>query len=718
MGNEMAKWVIPLVIVVLVVGGMAIPAIKNVTESDKIVHNQGIGYSYTDPDSVHTLILSAGDGGFWLSSDGEMSYLDGYLFYAPEGKGTASAIGIGVYESYDRDGLLVSQAGVMPTNYKNMEEFRDLALANNTDNDESVFQPWNYYQYTLYKIMATVIMGDSDSQYMMGAGKTAGTGPNMTGLTDSAYAVATTDQSSVCLLLENVWGSLWDTVGETYVSSRVLYAGNTLGGTPIGNEMNNVIGETIQVPSSINRGYITKISTASDIWGTPLTASTTGSTASGESTNDCVWTTNTAGIRVVGVGATWRDADRSGLYAMTTANVDPWSTEQGGTRLSCFLEDSILKGDDYGYVLTTDSKGAVISVQVKGDDGLTDVMPDGTTLNGFWDFDENTGLGPFNCYYVAMNTASGDNADDEGQERIAKGKGEFAYILDPYDLTRTLDGYRFDPSLYNVMLIIPTVYWYSDPDTGSVYMGSKADIFDGITMTAYGHDFTKGDDTGNTGFHIVREFAYGDGIIVSVSDMGEVEIRDGNGMSIICTVGYDNPIQLDISGSSLSYNGTDLGEIWAYMDSKGDHVMTENGNVTEDMEYIIGGYGRTVTMSGVTAFIGYVVKGTYASGHEGIKVVDPVAQDIAPVQDSDTAEMSIVNKGYLQVIGSTDFKTVWDDGSDSILTVDTVIVPRDVTYHNELSDRVHEVVPLKVIPFFLIIGVLLYLVYSMRNQPY
>ena len=719
MSNNIAKWTIPLVITVLVVSGMAIPAIKDVSETDKIYHNTGIGYSYADSESVHTLIISAGEGGFDLSSDGAMSFLDGFLFYAPGGQGTASAIGIGVYEGYENNGLLMSRAGVMPTTYHNSEEYRTLALANNQGNDESAYQLWNYYQYTMYKIMATTILGNSDSQYMLGMGKTAGSGPNMTGLTDSAYISALTDLSSVCLLLENTWGSLWDTIGETYVSSRVLYAGNTMGGTMIGSTMNNVIGETVQVPTTVSRGYITEISMASDIWGTPITASTTGSTASGESTNDCVWTSNNDGYRPVGIGAVWGDADRAGLFAFTSQNADPWSNDQVGSRLACYLEDNILKGEDYGYILTTDVRGKVLSVQVKDGDGLMDVMPNDTEINGYWAFDENTGLGPFNSYYVAMNIASEDNADDEGQERISKGKGEIAYIIDPYDFTKTLDGYQFDPSLYNVMLIVPTVYWYSDPDTGSVYMGSKADVFDGITMTAYGHNYTKDPnvDTGNIEFHSVREFAYGDGIIVSISDMGEVEIRNGNTMTIIGTVTAGNPIQLDINGTVLSYNGTDLGEIWAYMDSAGDHVLAIDGRVTEDLDYIIGAYGRTVTLSDVTVDIGYVVRGNVASGHGGIKMVDPIATDITPVEGADTAETEITpyNNRYLHTVGSTEFKTLWTDGSDSIFVVDDAIVPKDVPYHNDLSDRTHEMVPLKVIPIFLILGILAYLFYSMKK---
>ena len=532
MDTNTAKWVTCIVMCLLVVGGMAYPAIRDMTEPNKTYTNWGTAYSLTDD---HTITLSAGDKGFLIDSGNGPSVIDGYLFYAPEGKGTAAAIGIGVYEAYNRGGTLVSQPGVMPTVSQNATTFRNQAIANNQGNGESVFQLWNYYNYTLYKIMATTIMGDSDSQYMMGYGKSSGDGPNMTGLTTSAYYKSASSSDSVCLLLENVWGSAWDLVGETYTNDRYIAAGNTLGGMAISDSMNNVIGESVRVPSGVNRGFIPSITTDSDVWGTPITASTSGATAHGLSPNDCVWTVNTTGLKCLMVGATWRDAERGGLYSISTANLATWTSDQMSSRLSCYLNDNILSasGKPYAYQFTSDSKGAISSVLVRVDGEMVETMPDDTTLNSYWGFGSD-GVGPFNVYYAALNLTDGDNLDDEGQDRLSKKKGEIAYVLNPNDLTRTLQGYEFDPTLYNVMLIIPTVYWYCDSSTGTVYMGSSPDAFEGITMTAYGHNYTKSDDTGTIGFHSVKEFAYGNGLIFRISDMGEVTVLD----ETACRLGF------------------------------------------------------------------------------------------------------------------------------------------------------------------------------------
>ena len=699
-----AKWIVCIVMGVLVVGGMAIPAIKNVTDPDKTYTNRGMGYSLTD-EGTHVLTLSAGESGFDLDTDGGISSFNDFFFYAPGGKGIAAAVGLGVYEAYNKDGVLVSQPNVTPTTNQTMAVYRTQVLVNNQDNDESVYQIWNYYNYSLYKLMATTIMGNSDSQYMMGMGKVSGDGPNMTGLTDSAYSPALSDTSSVCLLLENVWGSVWDTVGETYVDERVIAAGNTLGGTPIDSNMNNTIEETLMVPSTISRGYVKTISYASDVWGTALTAQTNSATDPGTSINDCVWTNNAAGLKVVQVGGIWRDADRAGLYAIQTTNATSFSSVQSGTRISCYMDDNILPGKDFGYILTTDNGGVVSSVRFLENGSLVDVMPDGTDLNTHWDFDRSTGLGPFNVYYAAVNLSDGPGADDDGQSRLSQKKGEIAYILDPYDLSRTLDGYRFDSTQYNVLLIIPTFYWYSDQDTGSVYMGSSPDMFEGISMTAYGHEYTKGASMGNIGFSSVREFAYGDGLIVSISDIGEVTVMDGISSVVVGTVGWDSPLQITISGDTFSCNGTDYQGLWAYADRNGDHVLTDKGKVTGDSVIVIGGYGDTVTMSDVPVSIGYVLKGTVGTV-EDVSVVLPVASSITTDPASATAEILSSPQGRLTLIQGTECRSVWSDGSGSTSEIVGAIVPRTVTYHNDMSDDKMTGTMLKLIPLLVLLAIL------------
>jgi hypothetical protein len=86
-------------------------------------------------------------------------------------------------------------------------------------------------------------------------------------------------------------------------------------------------------------------------------------------------------------------------------------------------------------------------------------------INAFWGFDGDTGKGPFGAFYAAVNLAEdcpAYDADDAAEKRRSASPGCVAYILDPDDLGRTLAGHAFDPSLYNVMLVVPTVYWASD----------------------------------------------------------------------------------------------------------------------------------------------------------------------------------------------------------------------------------------------------------------
>ena len=86
-------------------------------------------------------------------------------------------------------------------------------------------------------------------------------------------------------------------------------------------------------------------------------------------------------------------------------------------------------------------------------------------INAFWGFDGETGKGPFGAFYAAVNLAEDCPAydqDDAAEERMSTSAGCVAYILDPDDLGRTLAGHPFDPTLYNVMLVVPTVYWASE----------------------------------------------------------------------------------------------------------------------------------------------------------------------------------------------------------------------------------------------------------------
>ena len=105
-------------------------------------------------------------------------------------------------------------------------------------------------------------------------------------------------------------------------------------------------------------------------------------------------------------------------------------------------------------------------------------------INPFWSFDKSTGKGPFGTFYAAINLLDDCDLydkDDSAEKRKSTAAGAVAYVLDPYDLKKTLSGHVFTPDLYNVMLIIPTVYWTSEKvsaeeSIGNLVKGTEYDV--------------------------------------------------------------------------------------------------------------------------------------------------------------------------------------------------------------------------------------------------
>ena len=162
---------------------------------------------------------------------------------------------------------------------------------------------------------------------------------------------------------------------------------------------------------------------------------------------------------------------------------------------------------DYLYELKTDETGtniiSVRSVEHQGDpltDRKTvlagDAYSDGDiaklnsdAINELWEFDPVTGMGPFNCFYGAFNYSGTGNAYDHGEKKISCLSGRIAFVLNPYDLTKTLSGTSITKGNYNVFLVIPTVYWKAEGTT--LYMSSSPEYTHSegtVTgMVAYGH---------------------------------------------------------------------------------------------------------------------------------------------------------------------------------------------------------------------------------------
>ena len=135
----------------------------------------------------------------------------------------------------------------------------------------------------------------------------------------------------------------------------------------------------------------------------------------------------------------------------------------------------IASPQDYVYILTNDDRNAAITnVEVWTGDDLelqTGTYRNNKTMGSFWKYDSN-GVGPFNSFYAAINCAGGDiPADDAREPRFSKEAGKVAYVLDPGNLRKTVAGNDYTLASYNIMLVLPAVYWVSDAN--HLYMSNK-----------------------------------------------------------------------------------------------------------------------------------------------------------------------------------------------------------------------------------------------------
>ena len=159
-----------------------------------------------------------------------------------------------------------------------------------------------------------------------------------------------------------------------------------------------------------------------------------------------------------------------------------------------------LDSPDYGYILSYNVGNINIDgVQIVDGSGDAVDVYEGTNtgdISSVWDFDADTGIGPFNSFYAAINLDAGDcDPVYTDLRRASPEKGNVGFILDPYDLKRTIDGDEFTYSAYNIVLVIPTIYWNSvanEDGSGKLYVSNRAD-YSGFPesvrpgMAAYAH---------------------------------------------------------------------------------------------------------------------------------------------------------------------------------------------------------------------------------------
>lgn len=354
---------------------LIIPPVYWYSELDSGSTTNGKLYMASSPDAFESMGISASN-----MKDYAHTYTSGGVV------GHAPAIAIGVYKAYNDNGVLTSQSGRTPTVSTSLTNFVPLATAGNTDNDYGTYQLWNYYQWTLYKMMGFTVMGNMDSQYMMGQGPVSMSALSVTGLTSSAYEKSANAQSSVSLFLENTWGSVYEFLGDTTASNYVLSAGNTLGGSASASSVTNVLGETVTLPSS--RNFYATFNPSSEVFGAPATVGNMGT--EGQAINDYL-NTSSSTDRAFVVGGYKSSGVQAGLSCMSFGV--SWTEMDAvfGARLAYVITDSQYSApmgadDDYAYILSYNINGTVSNVQSIEDGVATSYMPTGTTLNEHWNF--------------------------------------------------------------------------------------------------------------------------------------------------------------------------------------------------------------------------------------------------------------------------------------------------------------------------------------------
>ena len=272
--------------------------------------------------------------------------------YAHTVNGTVrSWIGIGVYEgsflddttnnttaqgTYDEDAVLVSQSGKTPARWQNIAQFRTQANNLNTGISSGEYMLWNFYQWTLTKMMDYTVMGTKNSQGAVGNGVSGGSGPAVTGLIDDQAPFWGTSENSTTsskLFIENSIGSVWEFVDDTWFSDRVLQVGQNSIATLIENDTDYSLNSTNQsaVPDAVlpATGWETSEATDPSYWDLPLA----GSATEGDSADDDSEWSNT-GSRCFFVGGYWTDGARAGVASANANNALSNANDNVGSRLT------------------------------------------------------------------------------------------------------------------------------------------------------------------------------------------------------------------------------------------------------------------------------------------------------------------------------------------------------------------------------------------------
>lgn len=758
--SSIAVKIVALTAIIILIGAMVVPVLSLYNDTEKTYTAYGPQFALVGSDgTAHSIVISESGGDIIITTDGLNDVTPNLTDYHPGGVYTASAIGLGVYEAYNLDGVLVSQSGRTPTAFQNIDTFRTQALAGNVDNLNGTYQLWNFSQNNLYKLMSTIVMGNTDSQYMMGPGVSAGAGISgdsstatnaaTTGQTSAAYEKSENTRDSVSLFLENGWGSVWEFIGDTKVSNYVLKVGNTMGGEPVAT-VTDTLGRTITLPftadGTTNWKWIDAITNYANAFGIPVSISSSAKTA-GQGVNDAIWgaytgtigtnATPTESNNLILGGGSWNFGPHYGLFALDADYSLSHSYFTVGARLAYLItgaDAAPLTSGTYVYKLTTDpTTGTVTDVQYRIGTQWTSVMPTGTELNEFWNFG-STGYGPFNAYYAAVNLYDGANSDDATQSRLSTAKGAVGYILDPNNLHKTLAGNTFNSELYNVMLIVPTAYYGQDGN--DIYISNDASAVTGVTLRAYAHTYTKDPavDTRNPNSHSATSVVIGSDYVVRLYETGDVRIYTSDAVIDLGTV-TDGAITLAITDDVISYTdksgtpGTHNNTV-AYIANTGEYTMEPNPKVLSSSTVIIGGYTHDInTTDGDVVSIGYYAQDTIANLTEAtVGEYYPVINAGTDTAADNHAIIEVNTSTYdydLLQVDSVVITTEWGTMADEVFTSHGTstatytyfLAPTSIVHENSSYIGADSAVLLSAIIVILIVAVLLtVVVFAIRRN--
>jgi len=256
-------------------------------------------------------------------------------------------LAIGVYEATTVSGKgLMSVSGSAPTTNKNINGFRaDVATANGLVTDGvGTYQQWNFYEWTLYKLLAETYIKSFDSSAKAG-GNIYTSAASTAGLGNGAGPVSTSRPSNYGkILIENAWGSLQDLVDNTSVASGKLKAGSGLTAPAAGSISGyDYTGGDLSIGSggATSGNPIATFSHAAASFGVPLTAGAhAGPLPDG-------FMFDNSGDRVLLVGGSWNSGANAGLSAWYS-HIDLSSSATGiGARLAYLMSTDVADSPDF-----------------------------------------------------------------------------------------------------------------------------------------------------------------------------------------------------------------------------------------------------------------------------------------------------------------------------------------------------------------------------------